>query len=155
MHRFLGIRHLVIALGDWFEDARVEHAHVAGQSGDHELLVEAGDRSCRDRIAGVHQHFDPFAEAIDVEQLVASRPRVTPEVEVEHGGELGRRRRRDELAARLEPAVSNQLVHGLRRKVRDDAGEQRGVQQSREAVVVRDFGHGPAMIAIMGGKKQS
>ena len=100
------IDRLVITLGDWFEDARVEHTHVAGESDDHQVLVEGGDRSCGHRVSGVHQHFEPFAEAIDVELLVASRPRVTPQIEVEQGGELRGRRRRDELAARIESAVT-------------------------------------------------
>jgi hypothetical protein len=77
-HRLVTIRRLVITLGGGFEDARVEHTHVAGKSGDHQVLVEGGNRSCGQRATGVHQNFEPFAEAIDVEPMVASRPRVTP-----------------------------------------------------------------------------
>ena len=128
------IHRLVITLGGWFEDARVEHTHVAGQSGDDDVRVEGGDRSCGHRVSGVHQHFEPFAEAIDVELLVASRPRGTPQIEVEQGGELRGRRRRDELAARLESAVPNELMQRLRREVRNDAREEWRIQQSRESI---------------------
>ncbi|PYQ82405.1 MAG: hypothetical protein DMG03_17685 [Acidobacteria bacterium] len=114
----------------------------------------------------VHQHFEPFAEAIDVELLVASRPRVTPQIEVEQGGELRGRRRRDELAARIESAGPNEPMQRLRREVRNDAREEWRIQQSRESIfdrapvagrriAVRDFGHGPAMIPVLASNKQS
>ena len=127
-HRLLTIDRLVITLGDWFEDARVEHAHVAGKSGDDNVRVEGGDRSCGHRGSGVHQHFEPFAEAIDVELVVASRPPGTPQIEVEQGGELRGSRRRDELAARIESSGANELMQGLRREVRNDAREQWRIQ---------------------------
>ena len=71
-HRLVTINRLVITLGNWFEDARVEHTHVAGESDDHQLLVEGGDDSSGHRVFRFHQHFEPFAEAIDVELLVAA-----------------------------------------------------------------------------------
>ena len=165
-HRLVTIHRLVITLGDWFEDARVEHTHVAGKSGDDDVRVEGGDRSCGHRVSGVHQHFEPFAEAIDVELPVASRPRGTPQIEVEQGGELRGGRRRDELAARLESTVANELMQRLRREVRNDAREEWRIQQSRESmldrapvagrrIAVRDFGHGPAMIPVLASNKQS
>ena len=77
-HRVVTIRRLVITLRGWFEDAGIEHTHVAGKSGDDEGLVEAGHRPCGHRVPALHQYLDPFAEAIGVELLVASRPRVTP-----------------------------------------------------------------------------
>src|SRR5439155_6178526 len=85
-HRLVTVHRLVITLRGWFEDAPVEHTHVARESDDHHILVEGGDRSCGHRVSGVHQHFEPFAEAIDVELVVASRLRVTPQIEVEQGG---------------------------------------------------------------------
>ena len=164
--RLVTLDRLVITLGDWFEDARVEHTHVGRKSGDDDVRVEGGDRSCGHRVSGVHQHFEPLAEAIDVELPVASRPRGTPQIEVEHGGELCGGRRRDELAARIESTVANELMQGLRRKVRNDAREEWCIQQSREPILgrarvagrriaVRDFGHGPAMIPVLASNKQS
>src|SRR5678809_252059 len=51
-----------------------------------------------------HDHrFD--ADRFGVEPMVVPGPPVTPEIEVEQGGELRGRRRRDELAARIESAV--------------------------------------------------
>ena len=98
--------------------------------------------------------------------MVASRPRVTPEIEVEQDGELRGRRCRDEFAAGFEPAGANELVQRLRRKVRDDSHKEWRIQQSREPMVdrapfagdriaVRDFGHGPAMIPVLPFNKQS
>ena len=106
------------------------------------------------------------AETIDVEPFVASRPRVTPQIEVEHGGELRGRRRRDELGARLESPVANELMQRLRREVRNDAREEWRIQQSRESIfdrapvagrriAVRGFGHGPAIIPVLASNKQS
>ena len=114
----------------------------------------------------MHQHFEPFAEAIDVELLVASRPRVTPQIEVEQGGELRGRRRRDELAAHIESAVPNELMQCLRREVWNDSRKERRIQQSRESmfdrapvagrpIAIRDFGHGPVMIPVLASNKQS
>jgi hypothetical protein len=97
--------------------------------------------------------------------MVAARPRVTPQIEVEQGKELRRRRRRDELAARIESAVPDELMQRLRREVGNDAREEWCIQQSREPifdrapaggrVAVRDFGHGPAMIPVLAINKQS
>jgi hypothetical protein len=101
---------------------------------------------------------EPFAEAIVVEQDVVSRaPRpVTPQIEVEQRGELRRRRRRDELAARIESAGQNELMQRLRREVRNNASQEWRIQQSRESMFdVRDFGHGPAMIPVLASNKQS
>ncbi len=165
-HRLMTIHRLVVTLGGWFEDARVEYTHVAGESGDYEVRVEGGDRSRGYRVAGVHQHFEPFAEAIDVELAVASRPRGTPQIEVEQGGELRGSRRRDELAARIESTVANELMQGFRREVRNDAREEWRVQQSLESILdrapvagrrraVRDLGHGPGMIPVLASNKQS
>ena len=75
-------------------------------------------------------------------------------------------RRRDELAARIESAVANELVQGLGREVRNDAREEWRLQQPREPMLdralvagrrlaVRDFGHGPAMIPVLASNKQS
>jgi hypothetical protein len=94
------------------------------------------------------------------------RPRVSPEIEVEQDRELRGRRRRDELAARIEAAVANELMQRLRREVRNDAREERRIQQAREPMVdrapvtgrriaVRDFGQGPAMIPVLASNKQS
>src|SRR5262249_57928344 len=100
------------------ERARVEHTQVTGEAGDHQVLVEGGDGACCHGLSGVHQHFEPLAEAIDIEPFVASRLRGAPQIEVEQGRELRGRRRRDELAARIEAAVLNELMQRLRREVR-------------------------------------
>jgi hypothetical protein len=152
-HRLVTIRRPVITLGGWFEDARVEHTHVAGESDDHQIRVEGGDRSCGHRASAVHQHFEPFAEAIDVELLVASRPRSSPPCSTSICGVTRGRRRRNELAARIESAEANELMQRLRREVRNNAREEWRIQQSREPmfdrapvagrrIAVRDFGHG-------------
>jgi hypothetical protein len=83
-------------------------------------------------VAGVHQHFEPFAEAIDVELPVASRPRGTPQIEVEQGGELRGSRCRDELAARIESTVANELMQGFRREVRTTRAKN-GVSNNRSS----------------------
>ena len=62
---------------------------------------------------------------------------------------------RDELAASIETTVPNELMQSLRREVRNDAREERRIQQSREPIAVCDFGHGPAMIPALRAKKQS
>ena len=62
---------------------------------------------------------------------------MAPQIEVEQGGELRGRRRRDELAARIESAVLNELMQRLRRQVRDDPREERRVQETREPMVYR------------------
>jgi hypothetical protein len=62
--------------------------------------------------------------------------------------------------------VPNELMQRLRREVRNDAREGWRIQQSRESmfdrapvagrrITVRDFGHGPAMIAVLAWNKQS
>lgn len=130
------------------------------------MLVEGGDGACCHRVAGVHKHFEPFAEAIDIELFVASGWRVAPQIEVEQGGELRGRGRRDELAARLESAVLNELMQRLRREVRDDPREEWRVQETREPMVhrapiagrrfaVRGCRHGPAMIPVLRANQQS
>ena len=134
-HRLVTICRLVITLGGWFEDARVEYTQVTAEADDHEVRVEGGDGACRHRVSGVHQHFEPFAEAIDIELFVASRLRVAPQIEVEQGGELRGRRGRDELAARIESAVLNELMQRLRREVRDDPREEWRVQETREPTI--------------------
>jgi hypothetical protein len=95
-----------------------------------EVPVEGGDGACRHRVSGVHQHFEPFAEAIDIELFVASRLRGGATDRGRAGGELRGRGRRDELAARIESAVLNELMQRLRREVRDDPREN-GVSRRR------------------------
>ena len=104
VHHVVAIDRLVITRCCRFERARVEYTQVTGEADDHQVLVEGGDGACGHRVSGVHQHFEPFAEAIDIELFVASRLRVAPQIEVEQGGELRGRGRRDELAARIESA---------------------------------------------------
>ena len=127
---------------------------------------QSGDGPCGHQVSGVHQHVEPFAEAIDIKLFVASRLRVAPQIEVEQGGELRRRRTRDELAARIESAVLNELMQRLRREVRDDPREEWRVQETREPMVHRaPFGgrcfavhgcrHGLVMIPVLGANKQS
>src|SRR5262249_59756629 len=111
-------------------------------------------------LSGVHQHFEPFTEAIDIELIIASRLRVAPQVEVEQGSELRGRRRRDELAARIESAVLNELMQRLRREVRNYPSEDWRVQETREPMVhrapiagrrfaVRGCPHGPPMLPVL------
>ena len=81
---------------------------------------------------------------------------MTPQIEIEQGGKLRGRRRRDELGARIESPGANELMQRLRWEVRDDAREKWRIQQSRESIVgVRDLGHGPGMIPIPASNKQS
>ena len=165
VHLVVAIHRLVINRFCRFERARVEYPQVTGQADDHQVLVEGGDGACRHRVSGVHQHVEPFAEAIDIEPFVASRLRVAPQIEVEQGGELRGRRRRDELAARIESAVLNELMQRLRREVRDDPREEWRVQEAREPMFHRaPIGgrrfavrgrHGPAMIPVLRANKQS
>jgi hypothetical protein len=130
------------------------------------VLVEGGDGACCHRVSDVDQHFEPFAEAIDIELFVASRLRAAPQIEVEQGGELRGRGRRDELAARIESAVPNEPMQRLRREVRDDPREEWRVQETREPIVhrapisgprfaVRGCRHGPAMIPVLRANEQS
>ena len=99
------------------------------------MLVEGGDGACGYRVSGVDQHFEPVAEAIDIELVVASRLRVAPQIEVEQGRELRGRGRRDQLSARLEAAVLNELMQRLRREVRDDPRQEWRVQETREPMI--------------------
>ena len=91
---------------------------------------------------------------------------MAPQVEVEQGGELRGCRRRDEVAARIESPVPNELMQRLRREVGDDPREEWCVKETREpmlyrvllagrSVAVRDFRHGPAMIPVLRANKQS
>ena len=164
VHHLVAIHRLVITRFRRFERARVEDTQVTGEADDHQVLVEGGDSACCHRVSGVYQHFEPFAEAIDIELFVASRLRVAPQIEVEQGGELRGRRRRDELAARFESAVLNELMQRLRREVRDDPREEWRVQETREPMIhrvpiagrrfaVRGCRHGPAMIPVLRGQQ--
>jgi hypothetical protein len=130
------------------------------------VLVEGGDGAGCHRVSAVHQHLEPFAEAIDIELFVASRLRVAPEIEVEQRGELRGRSSRDQLNARIESAVLNELMQRLRREVRDDPREEWRVQETREPMIhrvaiagrrfaVRGCRHGPAMIPVLRANKQS
>ena len=131
----MALDRLVVTGCGRFERARVEDTQVTGEADDHQVLVEAGDGARGHRVSGVHQHLEPFTEAIDIELLVASRLRVAPQVEVEQGGELRGRRRRDELAARIESPEMNELMQRLRREVRDDPRQERRIQQAREPMI--------------------
>ena len=166
VHPVVTIYRLVVTRFRRFERARIEYTHVAGQAEDHQALVEGGDGACCHRLSSVHQHVEPFAEAIDVELFVASGLRVAPQIEVEQRGELRRRSRRDERDARIESAVLDELMQRLRREVRDDPREEWHVQETREPIVhrapiaggrfaVRGFRHGPAMISVLPANKQS
>jgi hypothetical protein len=140
VHHLAAIHRLVIARFCRFERAGIEYTQVAGEADDHQVRVESGDGARCHRVASVHQHVEPFAEAIDVELFVASRAsrlRVTPQIEIEQGGELRGRGQSDELAARGESAVSNELMQRLRRQVRDDPREGWAVQETREPMVRR------------------
>ena len=131
--------------------------------------IEGGNGACGHRLSGVHQHIQPFAEAIGIELFVASRAsrlRMAPQIEVEEGRELRGRGRGDEVAARLEAAVLNELMQRLRCEVRDDPRQAWRVQETREPTVhrapvarrhsaVRDYCHGPAMIPVLRANKQS
>ena len=92
----------------------------------------------RHSVPGVHQQFEPFAEAVLIEPFVAPRLRVGPQIEVEHRRQLLRCRRGDELSAGVESAVSNELMQGLGRKVRHDSREERRIEQARESIVGRN-----------------
>ena len=166
VHHLVAIHRLVITRCSRFERARVEDAYVTGEADDHQMRVEGGDGACCHRVSGVHQHFEPFAEAIDIELFVASRLRVAPQIELEQRGELRGRGGRDELAARIESAVLNEPMQRLRREVRDDPREGCRVEETREPLfhrfliarrrfAVRGFRHGPAMIPVLPAKKQS
>jgi hypothetical protein len=133
------------------------------------VRVEGGDGTCGHRISAVHQHVEPFAEAIGIELFVfsrASRLRVAPQIEVEQGGELRGRGRRHDLNAGIESAVLNELMQRLRREVRDHPREQWRVQETREPMIhrvpvagrrfaVRGCRHGSAMITVLRANKQS
>src|SRR5688500_15423958 len=67
----------------------------------------------------------------------SSRPCVRPQIEVEQGGERRGRRRRNEVAARIEAAGSDESMQRLRREVRNDAREEWRIQQSRESIFDR------------------
>ncbi len=169
VHLLVAIHRLVIARFCRFERSRVEYTQVTGEADDHQVLVEGGDGACCHRVSGVHQHLEPFAEAIDIELDVASRAsrlRVAPQIEIEQGGELRGRGRRDDLNARIESAVLNELMQRLRREMRDDPREEWRVEETREPIVHRapiagrrfavlGCRHGPAMIPVLRGKKQS
>jgi hypothetical protein len=47
-HCLVAVDRFVIALGRRLKDARVEHTHVAGQTGDDQTCVEGGDGACGD-----------------------------------------------------------------------------------------------------------
>ena len=111
--------------------------HVAGESRDHQVLVDGGDDPRRHGIAGIHQQFEPFAEALLVEPCVAPRRRGAPQIEVEEGRHLLRGRRGDELSAGVEAAVANELMQGFGRNVRHDPREEGCVEQARESMVDR------------------
>jgi hypothetical protein len=81
VHHLIAIHQLVVARFCRFEGARIEYTQVTGETDDHQVLVEGGDGACCRRFSGVHQHFEPFAEAIDIELFVASRLRVAPQVD--------------------------------------------------------------------------
>ena len=118
------------------EHPRVEDADVAGEAGNHEVCLEGCDDPRRDRLAGVHQHFDPLSEAIRVELFVAPGPGVAPQVEVEDRGQLFGRRGGDELSTGFESAMPNELVQRLGRKLRHQAREVRCVEQTGEGTSV-------------------
>jgi hypothetical protein len=166
VHHLVAIHRLVIACLCRFERSRVEYTQVAGEADDHQVLVEGGHGASCHGVSGVNQHFDPSAEAIDVELFVASRLRAAPQIEVEQGGELRGRRRRDDRAARFESAVLNEPMQRLRREVRDHLRDEWRVQETREPIVhrapiagrrfaVRSCRHGPAMIPVLRANKQS
>ena len=120
----------------WLRDRRrVEDAYVPREPGDHEVLVHGGDGPRRHGAAGVDQQFEPFAEALRVETLVAARLSAAPEIEVEDRRQLRWCRRGDDLSTGVESAVPDQLMQRLWRKVRHHSREVWRIQQAREGTL--------------------
>ena len=128
VHLLVSIDDLVVALLCRFECAGIKDTQVTGEAEDHDVFVERGNRARGHRLSGVDQHFNPFAEAADIELFVAPGLRVTPQIQVEQRRELRGCGRRDELAAGMEPLVLNELVQSRAR----DAGPRARAVDCRE-----------------------
>ncbi len=113
------------------DDRLIEHPGVTGESRDDQVGVEPGQFLDRDFEAGLHQHFEPQAEAIGVELFVGAR-RTPPHVGIEDARELRRCRQRHELRGVFEAAMLDDTVEDLGRQLRDDVREARSVQQTSE-----------------------
>ena len=156
---------LVVTLRDRFERAGVEDAHVASESGNHQVLIDGGNRSRGAGVAGVSQELEPFAEAVHIEPLIPPWPCTAPEIEVEHRGELLGSRRRDELPAGVEAAISNELMQGLGCQMGHDSREEWRLEQTRKSMfdgsctvrvaLTAMFRHGSVMIPTSLSNKQS
>ena len=85
-----------------------------------------------DRRTGFHQHFEPDAETMRVQPLVAARPVTAPQVEIEDTHQLVGRRQRHQLTAILEATALNDPVKHLGLKSRDDMRDVRRVQNASE-----------------------
>ena len=81
--------------------------------------------------------FEPFAEAIRVELLVAARLSAPPQIEVEDRRQLRWCCRGDELSAGVESAVPNELMQRLWRKMRHESREVWRIEQAREGTSER------------------
>ena len=145
VHQVVSLDRLIVCLRDGFERTRVEHTQVAAQAKDHQPLIQCGHGACGDRISGVNQHLEPFTEALDIELLVVTWFGLAPQIEVEERRELRRRRRRDEFAARIEPAMQDELMQFFRRDKGNHACE----------ATIGGCRHGPVIIAVLGDNKQS
>src|SRR5262249_10379021 len=111
---------LVVALRDRLEDPGVEQPGGTGGAGPRKALVHGRDDARGHGFAFFHQRFDPVAEPRDVEPFGAAGGGWTPEVEVEDGRDLLRRRRRDERAAGFDAVVTDDLVQDVGREARND-----------------------------------
>ena len=69
--RRVDVHRLIIARRGRREGCGIEDTDVAGESRNHQVLVDGGDGPCRHRVPGVHQQFEPFAEAVLIEPFVA------------------------------------------------------------------------------------
>ena len=124
--------------GGWIEDA-----DVASQAGHDQASVDARDDARGKCLVGLDEGLEPFAEADDVEPIVAGRRGAAPQVEVQNGGHLCGRCRRQQLASGVEPAVANELMECLGWQVRHDLRQVSGVEQAHQLVVRR-----PGAVAI-------
>jgi len=75
VHQLGAIHPLVVNRFRRFENARVEYTQVTAEADDHQLRVERSDGACSHRVSGVHQTSSQFAEAIDIDCLVAPAAR--------------------------------------------------------------------------------
>ena len=87
--------------------------------------------------------------------LVAAGAIGFPEVEIEHGRQLLRRREGEQFAGIVKPPLDDQGMERLRRQLRDRLCEVMICRDSREDVTIAILGHGPAMIPALNRNKQS